>query len=90
MELWTKNGRPLSVSDANVYTKSGAHVGRISGDKVYDPSGSYVGTIVGDRLVDRHSARTGSASVRRRDVAAGKSATRDGSTIWGDEPDIPA
>ena len=41
--LYTKNGRPLQVSRSNVYSRSGKHVGHISGDKVYGPHARYAG-----------------------------------------------
>ena len=53
MNLYTKNGRPLQVSNNTVYRKSGAVVGRIKGKKVFGKNGQYVGTIHGDRLVYR-------------------------------------
>lgn len=90
MNLYTKDGKPLQVSGDNVYSQSGAIVGRIKGEKVFGPDGQYVGTIVNDRLVYRstHSASIGSpfAAGNRAGTARGH---RAGSAIWGDEPDIP-
>jgi len=90
MGLYTKNGRPLQVSGDKVFSKSGAIVGRIRGDKVHGTDGRYVGTIVGDRLVYRS---TQSSTVRGSFTAGNRtgsaSGNRAGSSIWGDEPDIP-
>ena len=90
MELYTKNGRPLQVSDKTVYSRSGKVVGRISGEKVYATDGHYIGTIVSGRLVYRS---TDSAGVRSpfsatNRVASAK-ANSAASAIWGDEPDTP-
>ena len=88
--LYTKNGRPLQVSGANMYSRSGKYVGRISGGKVYDPSGRYAGSIVGDRVVYRS---TESASISGPSVSASRAgsaaANAAGSAIWGDEPNFP-
>jgi hypothetical protein len=35
--LYTKNGNPLQVSGDTVYSRSGAVVGRINGDRVFGP-----------------------------------------------------
>lgn len=89
MELYTKNGKPLQVSDSTVYSKSGKVVGRIKGKKVFGPDGKYVGTIVNDRLVYRS---TDSASISSPFSSANRvgtaKANRVGSAIWGDEPKI--
>ena len=90
MDLYTKNGRPLQVSGDKIYSRSGQVVGRIKGENVYSPDGRYVGTIVGDRLVYRS---THSASISSTFSAANRTGTAKtnhvGSTVWGDEPDIP-
>ncbi|HEV8538703.1 MAG TPA: hypothetical protein VGR15_07245 [Bacteroidota bacterium] len=90
VNLYTKNGRPLQVSGSKVYSRSGKLVGRIKGEKVYGPDGHYVGTIVGERLVYRstQSATVSSPFSGANRAASGK-ASRAGSGIWGDEPDIP-
>ena len=77
MDLYTKNGRPLQVSDSTVYSRSGRLVGRIKSEKVFGADGRYVGTIVGDRLVYRstHSASIGSpfaAANRARTAGANR------------------
>lgn len=90
MALYTKNGRPLQVSGNNVFSRSGAFVGRVKDDKVFGPDGRYVGTISGDRLVFRSSqsgAATSSYSAVNRVGSAMASAVS--SAIWGDEPNIP-
>ncbi|HID51283.1 MAG TPA: hypothetical protein EYP41_04490 [Anaerolineae bacterium] len=90
MDLYTKNGRPLQVSNDTIYNRSGTVIGRINGKKVYGPDGRYVGTIVNDRLVYRS---TDSASISSPFSVANRAGTarvnRAGSAIWGDEPDIP-
>ena len=90
MNLYTKNGRPLQVSNDIVYSRSGQVVGRIKGDRVFGTDGSYVGTIVRDRLVYRstHSARISSPFVRANRAGTAR-ANRAGSAMWGDEPEIP-
>lgn len=90
MELYTKNGRPLQVSDDKVYNRSGKVVGRIKGEKVYGTDGRYVGTIVGDRLVYRSTHSAGISSPFSAANRAGSArANRTASAIMGDEPDIP-
>ncbi|WP_418951644.1 4-fold beta flower protein [Pseudomonas granadensis] len=90
MDLYTKNGKPLQVSDVTVYSRSGKVVGRIKGEKVFGTDGRYVGTIVGDRLVYRS---TQSAAISSPFAAANRvgsaRAQRAGSALWGNEPDIP-
>ena len=90
MGLFTTEGRPLQVSGATVYSRSGRAVGRIKGSKVFGPDGRYVGTIAGDRLVyratDSASINSPFAAARRAGSAA---VSRVGSAIWGEEPDIP-
>jgi hypothetical protein len=90
MDLYTKNGRPLQVSDDKVYSRSGQIVGRIRDDRVYGTDGRYVGTIVNERLVYRStdSSRTISTFSAANRAGNGR-ASRAGSGIWGDEPDIP-
>ena len=90
MNLYTKMGRPLHVSNDIVYSKSGKVVGRIKGKKVFGTNGRYVGTIVSDRLVYRstHSAAISSSFARANRAGTGR-ANRAGSAMWGDEPDIP-
>jgi len=90
MNLYTKSGRPLQVFGDIVYARSGKVVGRIEGDRVYGPDGRYVGTISGDCLVYRSTdsaAISSPFSVANR--AAVATARRAGSTILGDEPNIP-
>jgi hypothetical protein len=90
MGLYTTNGKPLQVSGATVYSRSGKVVGRIKGDRVSGTDGRYVGSIGGDRLVSRstQNAATSSpfaAASRARFVRAQRAA----SAMWGNEPDIP-
>jgi hypothetical protein len=90
MNLYTKNGRPLQVSGEKVYSQSGTAVGRIRGDKVFGTDGRYVGSIVGDRLVYRSTQSAGiSSSFSAANRAGSAQANRAGSSIWGEEPDIP-
>lgn len=90
MGLYTRDGRPLQVSGATVYSSSGKVVGRIQNEKVYDTNGRYVGTIVGDRLVYRSTDSAGVSSAFAIANRAGTaSANRAGSAIWGEEPNIP-
>jgi hypothetical protein len=90
MELYTKNGRPLQVSGETVYSGSGKVVGRIKGDKVYGTDGRYVGTITSGRLVYRSTDGAGvGSSFSAADRAGSGRASRAGSALWGDEPDIP-
>jgi len=90
MDLYTKNGKPLQVSGNIVYSKSGKVVGRIQGEKVFGTNGKYVGTIVNDRLVYRstQSATISSSFTTSNRIGTAK-INRIGSTIWGEEPDIP-
>ncbi|WP_435825828.1 4-fold beta flower protein [Mycolicibacterium austroafricanum] len=89
-QLYTKNGRPLTVSGTSVYSRSGQYLGRISGDTVFDPDGRYAGTVVGDRVVYRstRSARVSAPSVRAQ-RAASAAAPRAASALWGEEPPFP-
>lgn len=90
MDLYTKNGRPLQVSGNIVYSKSGKVVGRIEGEKVFGTNGRYVGTIVNDRLVYRSTqSATISSSFTSANRTGTARASRVGSAIWGEEPDIP-
>lgn len=88
--VYTKNGRPLQTSGDKVYSGSGTVVGRIRGSKVFGPDGRYVGTIVNDRLVYRS---TDSAGIGSPFAAANRAGTARaghvGSTILGEEPNIP-
>lgn len=87
----TKNGRPLQVSGANVWTNNGGFLGRIVGEKVYDSNGRYVATIVNDVLVHRSSdgGSQVSAFVPPIDRVGTLQADSVGSAIWGDEPTLP-
>ena len=90
MDLHTKNGRPLQVSDDRVYSRSGKVVGRIKGSKVYGTDGRYVGTIVSHRLVYRSSDGASVISPFRAANRAGTChSNRSGLAIQGDEPNIP-
>ena len=90
MNLYTKNGRPLQVSNDKVYSRSGKIIGKIRGKTVFGTNGRYVGTIVNDRLVHRstHSAAIGSPFSAANKAGSAR-ANRAGSALWGDEPDIP-
>lgn len=88
--IYTKNGRPLTQSGNNLYSRSGRHVARLRGKKAYAPDGRYVGTLVGDRLVYRSmdSASVGSPFVESMRVGTSHM-NRLGSAIMGEEPPIP-
>ena len=90
MSLYTKNGRPLQVSDDKVYSGNGIIVGRIMDEKVYGTDGQYVGTITGDRLVYRSTESANvSSPFSAADHAGSGMAHSAGSGLWGDEPNIP-
>lgn len=85
--LYTKNGKPLTVSGDNIFDRDGRHVGRGRGDKLYSPDGRYAGTIVGDTVVYRSTESATVSSPFARQARAGSAlASRSGSAIWGDEP----
>lgn len=90
MDLYTKNGRPLQVSDNIVYSKSGKVVGRIQGEKVFGTNERNVRTIANDRLV---YCSTQSAAISSSFTSANRAGTvranRVGSTIWEEEPNSP-
>lgn len=90
MNLYTKNGKPLQSSNNIVYSLSGKVIGRIKNNKVYWSNGKYVGTIVNDILVYRW---TDSAAIIPPFLLANTGgiikASRVGSAIWWDEPNIP-
>jgi hypothetical protein len=89
--IYTKNGRPLTQSGNNLYSRSGRHVARLRGKKAYAPDGRYVGTLVGDRLVYRSmdSASVGSSFVESISRVGTSHMNRLGSAIMGEEPPIP-
>jgi hypothetical protein len=90
VSLYTKNGRPLEVTGNEVYSRSGAIVGRIQRDNVFGTDGRYVGTIVGDRLVHRSTDSAGiSSSFTGSSRVGSAQASSAGSAVWGDEPKIP-
>jgi hypothetical protein len=87
--LYTKNGRPLTVSGTSVFGPNGNEIGRIRGDKVYGPDGRYVGTITQDRLVHRS---TDGASIGPSFAPSYRGMTGEGNRgaigVWGDEPNV--
>lgn len=87
--IYTKGGRPLSVSGDDLFARSGTHVARLRGGKAYGPGGRYVGTLVNDRLIYRS---TDSASIcapfAPRAGAGHAFANRAATSAWGDEPPI--
>jgi hypothetical protein len=90
MGLYTKNGRPLQVSGEKIYSKSGTIIGRIRHNKVFGTNGRYVGTVVGDRLVYRSTDSASTSGVFGASVRAGSALGNTiGSSILGDEPNIP-
>jgi hypothetical protein len=90
MGLYTKNGRPLQVSNDKVYSRSGKIVGKIRNEKVYNTNGRYVGTIVGNRLIYRSTQNaTVSSSFSAANRIGSLRAKAAGSALWGGEPNIP-
>lgn len=88
--LYTKNGRPLQVSGSELYSRSGAYLGRIENGKVYDPHGRYAGTIDGDRVVYRSTdSASSSGPSTSANVAGSGLANAAGSGVWGEEPNFP-
>ena len=86
-QLFTKNGKPLTISGDDIFDRSGCHVGRRRGDKVYGPDGRYAGTIVGDRVVYRSIDRATIGSPFAPSARArSASANTLGSAVWGEEP----
>jgi hypothetical protein len=86
--LYTKKGKPLTVSGDYVYDRSGRHLGRRRGNKIYGPDGRYRATIVRNTAVYRSVDSAGvsgsyAAPANRVGTAA---ASRVGSAIQGDEP----
>ena len=60
LNTYTKNGRPLLVTGADIHDERGRQVARFSGDRAFSPRRRYVATIVGVRLIYRS---TDSASI---------------------------
>ncbi|KAF1039355.1 MAG: hypothetical protein GAK35_03674 [Herbaspirillum frisingense] len=91
MSLYTKNGKPLHISNNIVYSKSGDPVGKLRGARVHDIDGAYVGTVVGDRLVHRagHAASKAAPFSGARRVKGGSSGAGR-AILAGKEPDIAA
>jgi len=88
--LYTKDGRPLTRRGDDLFSKSGAHVGRVSGDRVHAPDGRYAGTIVDDRVIYRSTDSAMVSSPFAQAAGAGSaSAQAPSSAAWGDEPDFP-
>ena len=87
-DLYTKNGKPLTLRGDDVYDSSGRHVGRRSGNKIYAPNGRYAATIVGDRAIYRstESAAISSSFAPNASTAGSAEANRAGTADWGDEP----
>lgn len=89
-ELYTKNGRPLTVRGDDIFDRDGRHVARRRGDKVYGPDGRYAGTIVGDRVVYRSTESATISSPFVQQAGSGSAeAGQAGSAVWGDEPFEP-
>ena len=88
--LYTKNGRPLTRRGDDLFSRSGAHVGRVRGDRVHAPDGRYAGTIVDDRVIYRSTDSAMISSPFAQAAGAGSaSAQAPSSAAWGDEPDFP-
>ena len=89
-DLYTKEGRPLKRSGDNLFSRSGAHIAKIRGEKAYGPSGKYVGTIVGNRLIYRSTEGASISSPFAQTAHAGfASASSAGIAAWGEEPPVP-
>ncbi|MDT4892094.1 MAG: hypothetical protein QOE97_1129 [Pseudonocardiales bacterium] len=85
--LWTKNGIPLFCRGNDLYSRSGALVGHLVGDRVFHPEdGEYIGTIVGDRLIHRSFDVDGPNRPYTRAVSVPDADLRPPVTAWGDEP----
>lgn len=84
--LYTKYGRPSTVSGSSVFGPSGSEIDRVRRNKDFGPNGRYVDTITGDRLVHRptNSDSLGSTFAPRSRVAS----ARAGSAVWENEPDM--
>ncbi len=88
--LWTKNGLPLSCQGNEVFSRSGAPVGHLVGDRVFRrEDGAYIGTIVGDRLIHRSFDLDGPNRPYTRRVSVPDADLRPPVIAWGDEPVIP-
>jgi hypothetical protein len=88
--IYTKEGRALKLSDGDLFSRSGMHVGRVRGGEAYGPDGRYVGTVVGDCLVYRSKDSAKKTSAYSPRSSNGHStANRAAKEISGDEPPIP-
>lgn len=87
-DLYTKNGKPLTVEGDDIFDASGRHVARRIGFAAYGPDGRYAGTIEGDTVVYRSS--DSNVSGEPFDPLPSRRGTtepsRAGSTAAGDEP----
>jgi hypothetical protein len=87
--LYTKQGRPLSRSGNDLYSRSGRQVARFQGTKAFGPDGRYVGTLVGDRLVYLVTDSVAVGSVFAPLVSVSSVAINSvPSAMLGDEPPI--
>jgi hypothetical protein len=88
--LWTKNGIPLSCRGNDVFSRSGALVGHLVGDRVFrrddGDDGEYIGTIVGDRLIHRSFDVDGPNRPYTRRISVPDADLRPPIIAWGDEP----
>jgi hypothetical protein len=88
--LWTKNGLPMTCQGNDVFSRSGALVGRLVGDRVFrEEDGGYVGTIVGDRLIYRSFDMDGPNRPYARRVTVPDADVVPPVIAWGDEPVVP-
>jgi hypothetical protein len=88
--IYTKKGIALNLSDGDLFSRSGRHVGRVRGDKAYGPDGRYVGTLVGNRLVYRSKDSAEKKSAYSPRSSNGHStANQPATAISGEEPPIP-
>jgi hypothetical protein len=88
-DLYTKNGRPLHRERDDLFSRSGKHVARLSGNKAFSSRGRYVGTLVGDRLIYRSTDSAVIGSLFTPSLRAGYAMSNAvGTAEWGDEPPI--
>lgn len=87
--MYTRDGKPLMVSDDMLFAPSGTQVARIVGDRAFGPDGSYVGTVVGNRLIYRSTDSAAISSPFSPLIWSPFSlGYQAGVAYWGDEPPI--
>jgi len=87
--IYTKQIRPLRLSEDDLFSRSGRRVGRVRGRKAYGPDGRYVGTIAGDHLIYRSTDSAKVSSPYASTASAGHASANPAATAtWGEEPQI--